>query len=184
MQIGMTGGARAGLRPDGVMTAKKDKTTRNASGLSVPDMVPGDPQMPFWLSDRAITIWGELTDVLRQRGQLAKDSYWALCALVDSIERWEILRADVSENGYTTKNVAAGAARMKGKLKEDEEMDETDMIERVRPTVRLLFEVQTLMRYWLQEFGLTDVTFAKAPKKSSAPKPGNKNPLSDYGLAN
>jgi len=114
----------------------------------------------------------------------AKDSYWALCALVDSIERWEILRADVSENGYTTKNVAAGAARMKGKLKEDEEMDETDMIERVRPTVRLLFEVQTLMRYWLQEFGLTDVTFAKAPKKSSAPKPGNKNPLSDYGLAN
>ena len=166
------------------MPGRRDETTRKEAGFDAPNVVHGEPQMPFWLSDRGITIWGELTDVLRQRGQLAKDSYWALCGLVDAIERWEFLRADVAENGYTTKNIAAGAARMKGKLRDDEQVEETDMIERVRAAVKLLFEAQTLMRYWLQEFGLTDVTFAKAPKKSSAPKPANKNPLSDYGLAN
>jgi hypothetical protein len=100
---------------------------------------------------------------------------------VDAIERWEHLREDVALNGYSYKSISEGAGRRKGK---NADVEPEDLIQRPRPEVKLLMEAATMMRHWLQEFGLTDITFAKAPKKSQSTRDHMNDPLSSYGLSN
>lgn len=171
----MAGGRRASAQ---TLEARgtKDKTTRKAQGFDAPKAIPGRPKTPFWLTDDEKTVWGELCDTLESRGQLCADDYWALYGLVTSFCQLREMHKVIRENGYTQD--VRTYRRGRSDLDED---DPEGVMTRARPEFKLMMELDTKVRYWLQEFGLTPVTRVRAPvvpKDNYDPK----DPLKEFGL--
>ena len=165
----MTAGKRPAVPEVRLARGGNDTTLRSELGVDHVERVEGRPLPPPWLFGRGLEIWESYTALLEMRGQLSLESFWPLCGLVECTLRWEELRSDIAEKGYTQEVKIYGA-------KED---DDSAVMERMRPTVGLFMETDRAFRQWLAEFGLTDATRARVPKGR---KTVGNNPLSKYGL--
>lgn len=103
------------------------------------DRVPGDPEPPEWFCDLGKATWAHVCEVLRRRDTLGLDDYWSLCGLVSAVVDYRRLGMDIKENGRTRTVITVNGVPFV----------------RIRPEVKLLREVNSSLRKWLREFGLT-----------------------------
>ena len=156
-------------------------SARVIGNQSLPD--PGEPEMPLDYDERCTAIWNRLCSILRDRGQLSRDSQYALELLVDALDEWYGWKEDIRKNGTIQDVLSYSAAKRKGAMKPDEQMDDFEFVEKLRPSVSARSEASDRVRKLLCEFGLTDASFGKIPnKRGRPPKDAKIERLKKYGL--
>lgn len=130
---------------------------------NIPARVAGVPNPPKHLAGFSLECWNEYAPLLKQRGQISKESRISLTALCECYAEWRELGDDLRENGRFQK-VTTGSG---------------DEMERVRPALAAYQDADRRLRAWLIEFGLTDASRAKV---SGTPEADNDSPYAEFGL--
>lgn len=141
----------------------KGNPNRRPIPTAVPARVNGVPIAPKHLTGYALDCWNEYAALLKQRGQISKESRISLAALCECYAEWRELGDDLRANGRFQK-VTTGSG---------------DEMERVRPALAAYQDADRRLRAWLIEFGLTDASRAKV---SGTPEDDADNPLAEFGL--
>lgn len=174
------------------------KAKGNTSGRPMPDAVErveGDLQVPTCLGEEGLKCWLHVTEILKRRGQLSRDSHWSLIALCACWEEWHDLQMNILAFGRTERVLTNGGQKAASRKASDSGAPlDTDsfMVTKIRPEVAMFQDCDRRLRSWLNEFGLTDISRAKVEKIPTDPQtgagPGNykRKPktggASDYGL--
>ena len=108
-------------------------------GFTPVDRIGGEPEPPSWLDKESLAVWSHVCLILRHRGELGLDLYWALLPLVGAIVDCQRLKRQIQASGIT-QNV---------------EMKRGGKLARLHPAAQLLQERKSDLLKWLRQFGLT-----------------------------
>jgi P27 family predicted phage terminase small subunit len=122
------------------------------------------PSAPKRFAGHALEFWNEHAALLKERGQLTRDSRASLEALCECYAEWRELQEDLATNGRFQK-VKTGS---------------DDTMERARPALAAYQDADRRLKGWLIEFGLTDASRGKV--SAEPPQDDSDDPLAAYGL--
>jgi P27 family predicted phage terminase small subunit len=175
------------VTPSGRVVRKYDSKNKKVEhDTHIPQRVEGAVEKPAWVKNNAHSdeIWTHVSEILRIRGQLSRESQHSLEGLAQTYADWNRLRDFLDKNGSTYPSMTSVGEHLviKGGCDPEDLADRPGcfLIKR-RPEAAEFLDADRRFRSWLIEFGLTD--YSRSRVRVNPPKEAEKKEASDdYGI--